>query len=111
VKLLLDHNLSWRLLAKLDPAYAGSEALLKIGLDHVDDEVVWHYAKANNHVIVTQDEDFRVRSLRLGHPPRVVMIQTGNTATANILSLLNGHVELLRRFVEDDQYSLLYLPQ
>lgn len=111
MKLLLDHNLSWRLLAKLDPVYAGSEALLKIGLDNDDDELVWAHAKAHGQVIVTQDDDFRVRSLRLGHPPRVVMIQTGNTSTANMLLLLNGNVELLSRFVADENCSLMYLPQ
>jgi hypothetical protein len=62
VKLLLDQNLSPRLLQELSVLYTGSTHVRDVGLDRADDESVWRYAAAHTFVIVTKDADFRQRS-------------------------------------------------
>ena len=55
MKLLLDENLSRRLVPFLLTAYPGSTQVVLVGLEAADDTQVWQYAKTNDFVIVTQD--------------------------------------------------------
>ena len=63
LKLLLDQNLSFRLLDKLEAAYPGSTQVKFVGLDQADDLTVWQFAKDNGFTIVTKDSDFHEFSL------------------------------------------------
>ncbi len=58
MKLLLDQNLSFRLLEKLEPIYPGSTQVKFVNLDQADDLTVWQFAKDNDFVLVTKDSDF-----------------------------------------------------
>lgn len=60
---------------------------------------VWHFAKANNYTIVSQDSDFLELALVHGFPPKVVWIRSGNTNTAMIASLLENHLSSVRDFI------------
>jgi len=72
MKLLLDENLSRRLVPFLLTAYTESTQVVLVGLEAAEDARVWDYAKANDFVIVNQDADFEELSLVKGHPlPRV----------------------------------------
>ena len=68
LKLLLDQNLSFRLLDKLEAAYPGSTQVKFVGLDQADDLTVWQFAKDNGFTIVTKDSDFHEFSLIYGSP-------------------------------------------
>ena len=68
MKLLLDENLSRRLVPFLQEAYSGTTQAALIGLEQASDRTLWRYAKDNDYVIVTQDADFQELSLLLGHP-------------------------------------------
>ncbi|MCP4312125.1 MAG: hypothetical protein GY790_12740, partial [Bacteroidetes bacterium] len=50
MKLLLDQNLSFRLLEKLEPVYPGSTQVHTVGLDQSDDLAIWQYAKEQDFV-------------------------------------------------------------
>jgi predicted nuclease of predicted toxin-antitoxin system len=52
VKLLLDHNLSPRLVRLLRPVYAECEHVHYLGLDHASDTDVWEFAAAHGYTIV-----------------------------------------------------------
>ena len=68
MKLLLDQNLSPRLLLELSALYASSVHVREVGLERADDESVWRYAAEHALVIVTKDADFRQRSFLFGAP-------------------------------------------
>jgi predicted nuclease of predicted toxin-antitoxin system len=72
VKLLLDENLSDRIIHKIIDLYPHSEHVKTLALMNTDDAVIWEYAKANDFVIVSKDSDFHQRSLLYGHPPKFV---------------------------------------
>ena len=59
MKLLLDENLSRRLIPFLQDSYPGSSHVMLEGLEGVDDKAVWNYAKEHGFVLVTKDADFR----------------------------------------------------
>lgn len=68
MKLLLDENLSDRIIPKITDLYPNSEHVKTLGLTNTDDAIIWEYAKLNNFVIVSKDSDFHQRSLLYGHP-------------------------------------------
>lgn len=72
MKLLLDENLSRRIVPFLQVAFPGSSQVALLGLETAADAQIWRYAKENDFVIVSRDSDFHERSLIDGHPPQVV---------------------------------------
>ena len=101
MKLLLDENLSPRLVQALQSLYPGSVHAREVGLETAGDEAVWAYAAANDLIIVSKDADFLQRSLLFGHPPKVIWIRRGNCSTAEIESLLRDHHYEVRAFNDD----------
>ncbi|MFO1263738.1 MAG: DUF5615 family PIN-like protein [Rhodoferax sp.] len=66
MKLLLDENLSRRLVPFLQHDYPGSTQVVLIGLESASDTDVWQRAKDDGYVIVTRDADFQELSLVWG---------------------------------------------
>ena len=58
MKLLFDHNISYRILKKLPVGYAESRHVKTGGLMNSSDLEVWEYARQYQFIIVTQDSDF-----------------------------------------------------
>ena len=96
VKLLLDENLSCRIIPGLQEAFPGSTQVVLAGLERADDWAVWKYAKGKGYVIVTKDDDFlRLQSL-YGYPPKVILVKLGNCNNNQILSALLGSQREIR---------------
>ena len=72
MKLLLDQNLSPRLLPALESLYPGSSHVRLIGLRDAGDDAIWDYARDHDFIIVSKDSDFHQRSLLFGFPPKVI---------------------------------------
>lgn len=62
MKLLLDENLSYRIVSALQDTYPDSTQVRLVGLERVDDHSIWQLAKKNDYVIVTKNDDFHVIS-------------------------------------------------
>jgi predicted nuclease of predicted toxin-antitoxin system len=58
MKLLLDQNLSHRIVTSLDETYPDSSQVSLLGMGESDDKAIWDYAKSHHYVIVTPDTDF-----------------------------------------------------
>jgi len=109
VKLLFDHNLSFRLIPALDELYPGSIHVRAVGLREALDEAVWGYARRHDFVIVSKDVDFHQRSLVLGAPPKVVWIALGNCSTDDVARLLRQRHRELVAFEQDPGTAFLVL--
>lgn len=95
MKLLLDENLSRRMVPFLQADFPGSSQVALSGLESASDSEIWQYAKANGFVIVSRDSDFQERSLVAGHPPQVVWLKIPNRSKTAVLNiLLEHHVEI-----------------
>ncbi|MDQ3181565.1 MAG: DUF5615 family PIN-like protein [Acidobacteriota bacterium] len=90
-KLLLDQNLSPKLIEKLADLYPNSDHLDLLGLGTADDALVWEYARGNGFVVVTKDADFADLSVLRGFPPKVLWIRRGNCSTTAIENILRDH--------------------
>lgn len=100
MKLLLDQNLSRRLLAELSAWIPDSTHVAAIDLDRAGDAEIWAYAKWHGYAILTKDADFLELSLLRGAPPKVVWINCGNISNQALLDLLKSHAEDIREFLE-----------
>lgn len=109
MRLLLDQNLSYRLIEQLKDMYPDSSHVRLLGLEHADDEAIWEYARQHNYIVVTHDSDFYERSLLFGFPPRIIWLRCGNTSTSNILRILRGQHERLMAFERDEEASCLQI--
>lgn len=85
MKLLLDQNLSHRLVKSLNECYPGSNQVALLNMGDADDKAIWDYAKENDYVIVTQDADFQELSMLLGGPPQIIWLTCGNQRKAVVL--------------------------
>ena len=95
MKLLLDQNISRRVLFKLDDAFSDSVHVAHLGMDRDDDIAIWDYAQKHGYVIVTKDKDFLQRSVLMGHPPKVIHLRLGNCKVEEIAQLMienRGHL-------------------
>ncbi len=105
MKLLLDENLSRRLVPFLQEAYPGSSQVALLGLERADDGSIWSYAKQHGFVIVSQDADFHERSLVLGAPPQLIWIRLLNPGKSQVLNaLLSRRDDIEERLLRDAKH-------
>lgn len=107
MKILLDASLSWRLVNILKPYF--------VEVWHVDsavlpapakDSAIWEFARLNDAVIITNDDDFYKLSLIKGFPPKVVVLRTGNQSNNYLAEILIKHIQEIQNLVNSD-YGLL----
>ena len=103
MKLLLDENLSRRIIPFLQTAFPGSSQVVLLGLESASDSEIWQYAKTNGFVIVSRDSDFQERSLVAGRPPQVVWLKIPNRSKTVVLNiLLDHHTEIKQALIEQN---------
>ncbi|MDZ4255937.1 MAG: DUF5615 family PIN-like protein [Sulfuritalea sp.] len=96
MKLLLDENISRRLVPFLQTEFPESTQVTLVGLEQADDRTIWRYAKENGYIIVTRDADFEELSAIHGAPPPVIWIRIPNHAKSVLLKLLLTHRAVLQ---------------
>ena len=109
MKLLLDQNLSPRLVSRLAAEYPGINHVSQVGLERASDVEVWDYALANDYIIVTKDSDFNDLSVLRGSPPKVLWLRLGNCTTAMVEQLLRHGYAQITFFADADATSILEL--
>jgi predicted nuclease of predicted toxin-antitoxin system len=109
VKLLLDANLSRRLLRRLADVFPQSRHVSLETLPSRTDRAVWDYAAFHGLMIVSKDNDFRQLSFLHGPPPKVVWLSVGNAGTDVIGDLLRRSRDRIAAFLEDPEEGLLVI--
>lgn len=107
VQLLLDENLSERLLPPLAELFPGSKHIRSLTNSGISDGALWDLARTTGLVLTTRDEDFLGMSVLRGAPPKVVWLNVRNSRNAVIAALLESHATDLERFVEHEEYTFL----
>ncbi len=107
MRLLLDQNLSYRLLARLESSFPDSTQVHRLGLEHADDRTLWQVAKDEGYVLVTKDSDFPEMTLFRGFPPQVVWLRCGNASTAVVTELILRNASSIRGFVDEQKAACL----
>jgi predicted nuclease of predicted toxin-antitoxin system len=109
VKLLLDENLSRRLVRRIADLFPDSEHIGAKGLLQAPDAVVWEFAKANGFAIATADADFYELATTLGPPPKVIWLRGCDYPTAVAESLIRSQAIRIAEFLNDPERAVLIL--
>ncbi len=109
MKLLLDNNLSPRLVTQLSSLYPESRHVASLGLESASDADVWEAARQGGYILVSKDSDFNDLLSLKGSPPKVIWIRIGNCTTAELARLLQAHHEDIAAFGHDPSLDLLVL--
>lgn len=110
MKLLLDANISWRLVKPLQKHFESCIHVDSIGLAiPPKDFEIWSYALSNDLIIVTNDEDFLNFANIHGFPPKVVLLRTGNQSNRYVESLLMRHITDIDALHKATDYGVMEL--
>jgi predicted nuclease of predicted toxin-antitoxin system len=109
VKLLLDHNLSHKLVARLADVYPDSTQTRLLGFQRTSDSELWFYARTHGYIFVTKDRDVAELAVVRGGPPKVVWLRVGNCSAAYVEQTLRVHVGAIRDLLNDPQRVVLEL--
>jgi predicted nuclease of predicted toxin-antitoxin system len=109
LKLLLDQNISHRILPDVNSDFPGSSHVKELNIETSGDSEIWEYAKSHNFTIVSKDSDFHQRSFLYGPPPKVIWIQIGNCSTEDILSTIKKHATAIESFIKSSDQAFLIL--
>ena len=101
-KLLLDENLSKKMIIRLTSAFSKVTHVAIEGFLNSFDRDIWDFAKKNHYVIVTKDYDFSDMSHLLGCPPKVIKLNCGNKPTGYICDALISKAAVIKQFTESD---------
>ena len=109
MKLLLDQNISRKLILDLDKIFSGTAHISNFNLEKETDKKIREFAFENNFTIVTQDADFFEKMLLKGFPPKIVWLKCGNTSTKNILKIIIENQKAIEHLHNDKTLGCLEL--
>ena len=107
MKLLIDQNISHRIIPLLNEQFSDIYHVKDSGLINADDHIIFKYARENEfNAVITLDDDF-VKLLNLfSAPPKIIWLRTGNCSTTFLAEILNLKFNLIKEFVQSDGYLL-----
>ena len=109
MKILLDANISWKLVNKLIPIFGECAHVDLIGLNVPAMDIdIWSYALKNGYIIITKDTDFVELMEMKGFPPKVVLLKSGNNSSQALLDLLTNAKPMIED-LENSNLGLLEL--
>ena len=107
MKLIFDQNLSPALSERLQTHYPDSTHVQKALWRSAPDDSIWFHAREHGFVVVTKDRDYLELSRERGHPPKVILIRTGNSPNAVVESLLRDHYDEILAFEQDPARGII----
>ncbi len=109
MKLLLDHNISHKLCAKLSDLYPESSHTRFLGFERAADPEIWFHARTHAFIIVTKDKDIGEFAVLKGAPPKVVWLRMGNCSTRSVEAALRANFEKISALAQDAERIVLEL--
>ncbi len=109
MKLLLDENISSKLVKFLTDDFPESTHIDFLEMRGATDTSIWEYAKTKNYIIVSKDNDFRQRLFLFGSPPKVIWLSIGNGSTKVIKEFFLKNTKRIQVFAKEPTEGLLVL--
>ena len=108
MKILIDQNISYRLIPHIIQALPDVHHVKTLGLINAPDYQIFRYALENGfQAILTLDEDFYNILLSHGTPPKVIWLRLKNASVATQAQHIINNLLLIRRFLNDDSADCL----
>lgn len=109
MKLLLDENLSRRLVPHIQDLFPGSAHVSSFGLLQTPDREIWRFARENDFCIVSADADFYELATSSGHPPKVIWLKGCDYPSAVAEEIIRSQSIRIIDFLQDEERSVLVL--
>jgi predicted nuclease of predicted toxin-antitoxin system len=109
VKILLDQNISFRVVPLLINTFKKVGQVRALGLEDASDSEIWSYALENNYTIVTFDSDFIDLATLKGAPPKIIWLRFGNSSNLKIANKLIYNAEAILNFIDTAQSDIAFL--
>ena len=107
MKILLDANISWKLIDSLTHVYGECAHVDHIGLSVPAKDIdIWKYAKLHGYIIITKDNDFINLHNVFGFPPKIVLLRTGNNRKKDLYDLLIK-IKPQLEYLESEKFGFL----
>jgi predicted nuclease of predicted toxin-antitoxin system len=107
VKLLLDENISRRIVPSLLEKFPSSSHVELVGLAGATDSEICAYATTHNFVIVTKDEDFdRLVAMR-GFNPKLVKLSLGNSTNDQVASAILSVADVIIAELQKSDHGIV----
>ncbi|MEP7284106.1 MAG: DUF5615 family PIN-like protein [Rubrivivax sp.] len=107
MKLLLDENLSRRLVPALQARFPGSSQVALLGLERSTDHALCDYAAQHGFVICSKDDDFQRLVAARGYRPRLVHVALGNESNERVLAGLLAAADGIAAAFTDDKVGVV----
>ncbi len=108
--ILLDANLSYRLVKKLANLFPDCLHVTKTGLPIPAEDIdIWRWARLNNRIIITNDDDYYHLANTYGFPPKVVLLRMGNQSSTSVVETRQKHFDDIQKLTDSDEYGLIEL--
>jgi predicted nuclease of predicted toxin-antitoxin system len=105
--LLLDENISHKLINPLNDNFEGIKHIKEFTATGTDDHTIWEIAKKNSLTIVTFDSDYEDILSINGFPPKIIWLRFGNVSTVTIARTLLHHFPTILSFIENIELGIL----
>ena len=109
--LLLDENISHRIVVELEHTFPSTKHLKDFLPFGSDDELVWDIAVKHNLTIVTFDADYADILNLKGFPPKVVWLRFGNCTNKVMIQSLLHYSDVIIDFIKSDTLGILEIDQ
>ena len=103
MKLLLDQNLSYRLVRDLQGIIPELTHVKLVSLQDAEDFEIWDFAQQNGYTIITFDADFYSLQIIRGFPPKIIWLRFGNTTRQEFLDFFRQNLDKIQEFLSSEE--------
>ena len=100
MRLLLDENLSPRVLKLLQDLDATISHVRFEKLQGQSDDLIWSVARRDKWIVVTRDADFIEMANRLGSPPKIIAIKISRPTAKDIAQAIRDNFAMIKLYAE-----------
>lgn len=105
--LLLDANLSPRLVPRLASLFPRLAHVREFGLEHAADSIIWQWSNDHGYDVVSADADFVALCVAKGAPPKVIHLERCDARLREIENSLRANAIRINSFLADPDASVL----
>ncbi|WP_353721588.1 DUF5615 family PIN-like protein [Dyadobacter sp. 676] len=107
MKILIDQNISQRILPLQQPYFDNLDHLKYVGLTDAADYDIFMFARAKGYqAIITLHDDFMKLINQFHEPPKIIWVRTGNISTRVLSNILANKIETIREFIQDTDFDI-----
>ncbi len=101
MKFIIDAQLSPHLAKWLTQTFElEAYSVSYLNMISASDIEIFDYAKKENAIVITKDEDFVQLLYRLGSPPKIIWLTFGNTTNERVKNILNKNIQQIIQQLE-----------